>query len=70
MYESKPITRVAFQITHEMDIQEVWGSTYRINGEMVHCAEHPEYGGWVVKIDKDDIYYCSDKIFRERNIVD
>ena len=68
-YQSKPIIRQAFQIISEMDIKEVGPKTYQINGETVHCAEHPEYGGWVVKIDKDDIYYCSDKIFRERNVV-
>ena len=68
-YQSKPSIRKAFQIVNDMTIKEVGPKEYYINGIRVHCAEHPEYGGWVVKIDKDDIYYCSDKIFRERNIV-
>jgi hypothetical protein len=60
---------MAFQITQDMLIKEAGPKEYLINGVRTHCAEHPEYGGWVVIIDKEDTYYCSDSVFRERNVV-
>lgn len=61
---------MAFQITEGMEIREAGVKEYLIDNVRTYCAEHPEYGGWVVRIDKEDTYYCSDQVFRERNIVE
>ena len=71
-YESKPITRMAFQIkpTDTVVKSEIAEATYYINHEVEFKAyEEPKAGDWVVRLTEDDTYHVTDEVFRERNIV-
>jgi hypothetical protein len=71
-YDSKPVVRKAYQITPDDSIyKSLLENGYSIGkrGMTFYTAETPVAGGWVVYLDKDDVYYCSDKVFRERNVV-
>lgn len=81
-YESKPVTRMAFQITESHVIikpKNVEGSQYtigHINLEGVitkpisfKAYETPKVGDWVVRLTDTDTYHVTDAVFRERNIV-
>jgi hypothetical protein len=76
-YDSKPVTRKAFQITEGMSIHNIdeslWAVSYgpEHDMEMVYFNAHedPVVGGWVVRLTDTDTYYCSDAVFRERNVV-
>lgn len=72
-YESKPVIRRAFQIesSHTLERQGT-SDTWKLTGKnwlLFHAAETPQIGGWVIYLDDTDVYYCNDKVFRERNIV-
>ena len=76
-YQSKPITRKAYQLKVTDSIHTVLerdGMTdqYSIGkgGQVFKSHEIPHAGGWVIYHNRYDVYYCSDKVFRERNIVD
>ncbi len=78
-YESKPVIRMAFQITaeHEIAPSAATPSTYYIGeskklmetGIRFKAYEEPKVGDWVVRLTEDDTYHCTDAVFRERNIV-
>ena len=72
-YNSKPIVREAYQLKGTDSIYtDIPQQTYTIGkrGIPFFSAEIPQAGGWVVRISEEDTYYCSDKVFRERNIVE
>lgn len=77
-YNSKPVTRMAFQITSDMFIQPVEETQSWVVGrgpehdmEVIYFKAHetPVVGDWVVRLTADDTYHCTDAVFRERNIV-
>lgn len=81
-YKSKPVTRMAFQITKDHVIvkpKAVDGCEYCIghidSGGVVtkpikfKAYESPIVGDWIVQLTADDTYHCTDAVFRERNIV-
>jgi hypothetical protein len=81
-FESKPVTRLAFQITMEHVIikpKVIGGSDYTI-GHLnklgivtkpipFKAYEEPKTGDWIVRLTETDTYHCTDAVFRERNIV-
>lgn len=82
-YESKPVTRMAFQITHNHVIVKPkvrGGADYSIAaifgpGNVITAAikfkahEEPKVGDWIIRVTEEDTYHCTDAVFRERNIV-
>lgn len=81
-YESKPVTRMAFQITESHVIvkpKAIEGSQYTVGhidpkGVITKpinfkAYEEPKVGDWVVRLTDTDTYHCTDAVFRERNIV-
>ena len=83
-YQSKPITRMATQITTEDAVLKDKGveasyALYRTEGNPDHTGatktvsfkayEEPKVGDWIVQLTAEDTYHCTDAVFRERNIV-
>lgn len=80
-YESRPITRLAHEITEDDVIFQashpvtrmILPNTYCIRvGEVEHtfkAYEEIKTGDFVVFLNEDDIYHCSREVFLERNIV-
>jgi hypothetical protein len=78
-YESKPVTRMAFQIRdiHVVKKSKSEESSYFINqlGDIVSNSikfkayEEPKVGDWIVRLTDTDTYHCTDEVFRERNVV-
>lgn len=79
-YESKPITRQAFQIKSNMLIaygeegsfgmvNEVVGGRIQFPPVKFKAYLLPVHGDWVVRLTETDTYHCTDAVFRERNIV-
>lgn len=81
-YESKQVTRMAFQITVNHVVvkpKSIDGCEYTIGhiGEnntvmspiKFKAYEEPKVGDWIVKLTEEDTYHCTDTVFRERNIV-
>lgn len=76
-YQSKPIVRRAHQINIDDKISfSPKESTLLISNkecplgiEFKHY-DHVLVGDWVVYLNDDDVYHCTDKVFRERNIVE
>lgn len=68
-YESKPITRMAFQITQDVTKSHTEESVYCTEGISFKAYESPKQGDWVVRLTQEDTYHVSDVVFRERNIV-
>lgn len=73
-YKSKPITRKAHQLTIK-DIaaaKVIDNTTIQITiGNLDIRFKHYEpvhVGDFIVYLDETDIYHCSEKVFRERNI--
>jgi hypothetical protein len=78
-YQSRPVVRLAFQLTDNHEIQQSpydackyavrsldnWG----LDPISFKTYEKPEVGGWVVRLTEEDTYYCSNEVFQERNIV-
>lgn len=74
-YQSKPITRLAMQITLEHNLKyspsTSEASVKTPDGELVFkCYEKPQLGDYVCYLNDEDIYHCSRKVFHERNIVE
>ena len=74
-YESKPITRQAYQIQPNDRIQAVvkqFAKTgeYTVRGITFKAHEEVKVGDWIVRLTEDDTYHCTDAVFRERNIVE
>ena len=73
-YESKPVTRHAVQITDGHDVTKIGEATYVIGLSDRSLAfkayEQPKVGDYVVWLKDNDIYHCSEAVFRERNVVE
>jgi hypothetical protein len=83
-FESKPITRQAFQIKPDVLIKKTPNeSEYEahviVHGDPATAAvartitfkayEEPQQNDWIVRLTETDTYHVTDKVFRERNIV-
>lgn len=76
-YESRPVTRRAYEIQSSDEVQPIENSTlWRLTvstGEKLEFAAHSskvEVGDFVVFLNDKDIYHCARDVFLERNIVD
>ena len=73
-YESKPVTRTAYQVKENDRIQGVGECQFIINidGKDVSfkAYETVEPGDFIVYLTDDDVYHCREAVFRERNYVD
>jgi hypothetical protein len=74
-YQSKPITRNAYQIKPEDTVVQYGDSNeYKVvvSGKWVTFKAHQEIenGDWIVHLSDSDVYHCTDEVFRERNIVE
>ncbi len=76
-YQSKPIERIAHQLT-EKEVAKLCCTGDRasvmVEGEPLifayHCAPSEIVAGdWVVFLNEEDTYHCTDGVFRERNHV-
>jgi hypothetical protein len=73
-YESKPVTRLAYQLQPEDNVVQYGDSNeYKvvIEGDWITFKAHQkiEDYDWIVYLTMDDVYHCSDLVFRERNVV-
>ena len=73
-FESKPVTRHAYQIKDYDAMAKIGEATYNIVlGPRViefKAYEKPVPGDFIVWLKDDDIYHCSEAVFRERNVVE
>jgi hypothetical protein len=74
-YQSRPITRLAMQITEAHDVlyeEEKSEATVQITtgGLVFKCYEEPKVGDYVCYLNAEDIYHCNATVFAERNIVE
>lgn len=77
-YESKPVTRTAYQLTKRDLVTLTWDmdsnkATAQIEGELIkfafHCRpDEIKAGDYVVFLNENDTYHCSEEVFNERNI--
>lgn len=72
-YESRPITRLAYEIQEQDRIDALPDNTYHVvvEGQSVFFAAHatPMPGDFVIRQSEDDIYHCPREVFLERNVV-
>ncbi|MGL5906204.1 MAG: hypothetical protein ACRCZA_05700 [Shewanella sp.] len=74
-YQSKPIIRRAYQIKSAAEIVPTAVETrsiLRVEGhkDLWFCHYEPvAVNDWIVYLNESDVYHCTDKVFRERNIV-
>lgn len=72
-YQSKPITRKAHQVESLDELSAVDESTATLTIGMEQYTykyyEPVKVGDFIVFLDDTDIYHCSEKVFKERNIV-
>lgn len=73
-YESRPITRLAHQITERDHVVSAGEGRLRLitpEGEKFSFAHHEPVntGDYVVYLNDEDIYHCRREVFLERNIV-
>ncbi len=75
-YQSKPIIRLAYQIQAGDTVEaEMYDSSDHYlttaNGDKVTFVASGEVkaGDYVVYLNEQDIYHCSEKVFNERNEV-
>lgn len=71
-YQSKPITRLAHEITETDIISELGPKLFRLKfktGETFHFVAHEtiKSGDFIVYLNENDIYHCNRKVFAERN---
>ncbi|MGB1975197.1 MAG: Gp49 family protein [Vibrio toranzoniae] len=81
-YESKPVTRTAYQLTKRDLVTMTWNhdlvsntakAMIQIEGKKVvfafHCRpDEIKTGDYVVFLNENDTYHCSEEVFNERNI--
>lgn len=81
-YESKPVTRTAYQLTKRDLVTMTWSHVHesnsakaviQIEGKKVvfafHCRpDEIKVGDYVVFLNENDTYHCSEEVFNERNI--
>jgi hypothetical protein len=73
-YQSKPITRLAHEVTTDCTIMQTSDeatSQIFIGGVWLYFKHYElvSVGDWIVYINETDVYHCSNKVFRSRNIV-
>lgn len=83
-YQSKPIERMAIQITEEDCIiklktieatykffRQVGDSDSTVGTKTVtfKAYEEPKVGDWIVRLTDEDTYHVTNAVFRERNVV-
>lgn len=76
-YQSKPITRMAFQLSDQHEWAKIEESTYFVSEKTTQTTnfmrfkayEEPKIGDWIVRLTEDDTYHVSNEVFHERNIV-
>lgn len=73
-YESRPITRLAHQITERDHIVSAGENRLRLitpEGEKISFEHYMDVktGDYVIYRNEDDIYHCPRDLFLERNIV-
>ena len=70
-YESKPVTRMAVQISELETLFQIIDkeSTWEYKGVSFKAYQNPVIGDYVVKLTEEDTYHVSRDVFRERNIV-
>jgi hypothetical protein len=74
IYRSRPAQRDAYRMKSEPWLwfkeNGTWAYTMPDNS-VVHFKAYqtPKAGDWIVYQSDDDIYHCSDDVFRQRNVV-
>lgn len=72
-YESKPITRLAYEVPFGQHIEKTGEATFRIavEGKDIEfkAYEPVKAGDYIVYLNDNDVYHCSRTVFHERNIV-
>lgn len=72
-YESRPITRTAYQVRSDDHIQGLGEGQYMVlvDGKPVYFKAYETIfpGDFIVYLADDDIYHCREAVFRERNVV-
>jgi len=73
-YQSRPITRLAHEITERDVLTPVDITHTRVrfpDGESITFAHHEDVqvGDFIVFLTQDDTYHCARDVFLERNIV-
>lgn len=71
-YESKPITRLAHEITETDIISKQGPKLFQLkfrSGEAYNFVAHEtvKTGDFIVYLNENDIYHCNRKVFAERN---
>ncbi|GAB2799035.1 hypothetical protein GCM10027040_27560 [Halomonas shantousis] len=73
-YQSKPITRLAYQVQPNSRITKVGEATWRIeiaDKQIDFKAYEPVMvGDYIVYLNDQDVYHCNAKVFAERNVVE
>lgn len=73
-YESRPITRLAYELQEEDHISALPDSTYHVvvaaQDVFFKAYQTPLPGDFVVYLNDEDIYHVARGVFIERNIVD
>lgn len=74
-YESRPITRLAYEIQESDVIEAIPDSNLydiTVAGQAITFVAHQEIlpGDFIVYLNADDVYHCGRDVFLERNVVD
>lgn len=73
-YESRPVTRTAYEVAEGDRIEKVGEATYviAVDGNAVQFKAYEPIlpGDYIVYLTDDDIYHCSRAVFHERNVVE
>lgn len=69
-YESKRITRMAFEIPAGAQIASIGPNTYLYEGITFKAYQLPAVGDYVVRLSEEDTYHVARDVFFERNIVE
>lgn len=73
-YESKPITRMAIEITSDYPVLEIAPNTYTYEDSEEGLITFKGYiqpvnGDYIVRLTAEDTYHVARAIFHERNII-
>lgn len=69
-FESKPIYRMAMEITDDSRVTEIATNDYSYEGIRFKAYEQPKTGDYICRLSMDDTYHVSRKVFFERNHVE
>jgi hypothetical protein len=68
-YESKPIVRMAMEITDENRVIEMAVNDYTYAGIRFKAYKKPVAGDYIVRLTREDTYHVERGVFHERNVV-